>query len=203
VLGAGALNLDAASGHLGVLVGNGASRAEVAAATVGARIAALAVVIVAWGLVLQAGSLALGLGLDGPLAVHTLAVAVGLLLTLLAAAAASSVVGPIAAGVFGAVVLVTAQAAVNLKAAADQDLIGTADTGVSALYHVVPRAIVSPMISRLQARDAGGPAAPSLEINDNLVLVPSSGWGSVAWTLAWCVLLALACATGLRRRPLA
>ncbi len=100
-------------------------------------------------------------------------------------------------------VFIAAQAAVNLKAAADQDLIGTADGGVSALYYVVPRAIVSPMISELQARDAGGPAAPSLEINDNLVLVPASGWGSVVWTLAWCALLAVACVAGLRRRPLA
>jgi hypothetical protein len=203
VLGAGALNRDAASGHLGLLVGSGASRAEVAAAIVGARVAALAAVVAAWGLALQAGSLALGLGLDGPLAVHALAVAVGLLLTLLAATAASSVVGPLAAGAFGALVFVVAQAAVNLKAAADQDLIGTAETGVSALYYLVPRAIVSPMISELQGRDAGGPSAPSLEINDNTVLVPASGWGSVVWTLAWCAVLAVACVAGLRRRPLA
>jgi hypothetical protein len=201
-LGAGALNVDAASGHLGLLVGSGASRAEIAAAALAARIAALAAIAVAWGLALQVGSLALGLGLDGPLAVHTLAVAVGLLLALVAGAAASSVVGPIAAGAFGLAVLVAAQAAVNLKAAADQGLIGTADTAVSALYYVAPRAIVSPMISELQGRDAGGPAAPSLEINDNTVLVPASGWGSVAWTLAWCAVLALACAAGLRRRPL-
>jgi hypothetical protein len=201
-LGAGALNRDAASGHLGLLVGSGASRAEVAAAACGARIAALAAIVGAWALALQGGSLALGLGLDGPLAVHSLAVAVSLLLTLLAAAAASSVVGPIAAGAFGLVVFVAAQAAVNLKAAADQDLIGTADAAVSALYYLAPHAIVSPMISELQGRDQGGPAAPSLEINDNLVLVPASGWGSVVWTLAWCALLAIACAAGLRRRPL-
>jgi hypothetical protein len=202
-LGAGALNRDAATGHLGLLVGSGASRAEVAAAAVGARIAALAAVLVLWGLALQAGSLALGLGLDGPLAVHALAVAVGLLLTLLAAAAASSAVGPVAAGAFGLIAFIAAQAAVNLKAAADQDLIGTAGEAVTAVYYVVPRAIVSPMISELQARDEGGPAAPSLEINDNPVLVPASGWGSVVWTLAWCALLAIACVAGLRRRPLA
>jgi hypothetical protein len=100
-------------------------------------------------------------------------------------------------------VFISAQAAVNLKAAADQDLIGTAGGLVNALYYVVPRAIVSPMIADLQARDVGGPAAPSLEINDNPVLVPASGWGSVLWTLAWCALLAIACVGGLRRRPLA
>jgi hypothetical protein len=202
-LGAAALNRDAATGHLGLLVGSGASRSEVAAAAVGSRIAALAAVLAAWALVLQAGSLALGLGLDGRLAVHALTVAVGLLLTLLAAAAASSAVGPVAAGAFGLVVFIAAQAAVNLKAAADQDLIGTADEAVVAVYYVVPRAIVSPMIAELQARDAGGPAAPSLDINDNPVLVPASGWESVVWTLAWCVLLAIACGAGLRRRPLA
>jgi hypothetical protein len=159
--------------------------------------------VAAWGVALQVGSLALGLGLDGPLAVHTLAAAVGLLLAMLAAGAASSVVGPVPAGAFGLLIFISAQAAVNLKAAADQDLIGTAEAAVSALYYIAPRAIVSPMISGLQARDVGGPAAPSLEINDNLVLVPASGWGSVAWTLAWCALLALACIGGLRRRPLA
>ena len=100
-------------------------------------------------------------------------------------------------------VFVAAQAAVNLKAAADQDLIGTADAAVSALYYVAPRAIVSPDDLGAPGPRPGGPAAPSLEINDNVVLVPPSGWGSVAWTLAWCALLAVACAAGLRRRPLA
>jgi ABC-2 family transporter protein len=202
-LGAAALNRDAGSGHLGLLVGSGASRPEVAAAAVSARVAALAAILVAWGLALQAASLALGQGLDGPLAVHTLAVAVGLLLALLASAAASSVVGPVASGAFGLAVFITAQAAVNLKAAADQGQIGTAEAAVDGLYYVSPRAIISPMISELQARDAGGPAAPSLEINGNEILVPASEWPSVLWTLVWCVLLALACSAGLRRRPLA
>jgi hypothetical protein len=201
-LGSAALNRDAAGGHLGLLVGSGASRREVAGAALAARVAVLAVIVAAWGVALQVASLALGLGLDGALAVHTLAASVGLLLTLLAAAAASSIVGPVAAGAFGLVVFVAAQAAVNLKAAADQDLIGTAAEAVTAVYYIVPRAIVSPMISELQGRDVGGPAAPSLEINDNLVLVPASGWGSVLWTLAWCALLAVACVSGLRRRPL-
>ncbi|HEX2508014.1 MAG TPA: hypothetical protein VHK23_06805 [Miltoncostaeaceae bacterium] len=202
-LGAGALNRDAAGGHLGLLVGSGASRREVAAAVLLARVAALIAIVAAWAVALQIGSLALGLGLDGPLAVHSLAVFVSLLLTMLAAGAASSVVGPVPAGAFAVAVFISAQAAVNLKAAADQDLIGTAGGLVNALYYVVPRAIVSPMIADLQARDVGGPAAPSLEINDNPVLVPASGWGSVLWTLAWCALLAIACVGGLRRRPLA
>jgi hypothetical protein len=202
-LGAAALNRDADSGHLGLLLGSGAGRSRLAAAAVGARLLGLAAVLAAWGIAAQAGSLALGLGLDGPLAVHTLAVAEGLALTLVAAAAGSSVVGPVPAGLFGAGLYVVAQAAVNLKAAADQGLIGTADAGVTALYYLVPRAIVSPMIAGLQVRDEAGPAAPRLEINDNVVLVPAAGWVTVLWTLAWCALLAIVCASGLRRRTIA
>jgi hypothetical protein len=201
VLGSTALNRDAESGYFGALAGAGAARPQLVAAAVGSRVVALLAVLAAWGAALQIGSAALGLGLDGPLAVHTLAVAEGLVLTLLACAAASSVVGPAAAGAFGLAVFVVAQAAVNLKAAADQALIGTADASVTALYYVVPHTITSPMIAGLQARDAAGAAAPQVEINQNVVLVPAAGWGSVVWTLAWCVLMVALCASGLRRRP--
>lgn len=201
-LGSAALNTDAQSGHFGALLGAGASRPELVTGSVGARLLVLLVSGAGWLLVLQAGSLALGLGLDGPLAVHALAVGLGLVVALLAAAAASSIVGPAAAGIFGGAVFVAAQAVVNLKAAADQALIGTADTLVNALYFTLPRTITSPMIADLQSRDAAGAAAPRVEINQNTVLVPASGWDSVAWTLAWCVLLAVLCAAGLRRRPI-
>ncbi len=201
-LGSAALNVNAETGHFGALVGSGASRPELVAGAVGARLMLLLGAGAAWALVLQAGSLALGLGLDGPLAVHSLAVGLGLVVALMAAAAASSIVGPAAAAIFGGSVYVAAQAVVNLKAAADQGLIGTADTLVRTLYYIVPRTITSPMIAELQLRNAAGAAAPRVEINQNTVLVPASGWDSVAWTLAWCVLLALLCAAGLRRRPL-
>lgn len=200
-LGSAALNRDADRGWFGALIGAGAARPQLAAASVGARLAVLAVVVAAWTLALQVGSLALGLGLDGPLAVHALAVGEGLALALLACAAASAVVAPAAAGLFGAGVYVIAQAAVNLKAAADQGLIGTADTLVTTMYLAGPRAVTSPMIADLQSRDVAGPAAPRVEINDNTVLVPAAGWGTVLWTLLWCALLALLCAAGLRRRP--
>jgi hypothetical protein len=202
VLGSTALNRDSESGHFGALTGAGAARPQLVAAAVAPRVVALLVVAAAWGVALQIGSAALGLGLDGPLAVHTLAVAEGLVLALLACAAASSVVGPVAAGAFGLSLYVLAQAAVNLKAAADQALIGTADSGVRALYYVVPHTITSPMIAQMQARDVAGAAAPRVEINHNVVLVPAAGWGSVVWTLAWCVLLVALCASGLRRRAL-
>ena len=202
LLGSAALNRDAEAGHLGVLAGAGATRPQLVTAALGARIAALAAALAACGLAVQAGSLALGMGLDGPLAVHTLAVAEGLLLTMLACAAASAIVGPVAAGAFGLAVYVLAQAAVNLKTAADQNLIGTADTLVTALYHVAPRTVTSPMIAEMQLRDVAGPAAPRVEINENPVFVPAAEWDTVVWTLAWCVLLAILCAAGLRRRPL-
>jgi hypothetical protein len=200
-IGSAALNRDADDGNLGLMLGAGASRQQVVAGAVGARVAILALALVAGGVVLQIGSASLGLGLDGPLAVHTLAVGEGLLLTLLACAAASSVVGPLAAGAFGVALYVTAQAAVNLKAAADQALIGTADAGVNLLYYVAPRAITSPMLAELQLRDAAGAAAPRVEINGNTVIIPQSGWDSVLWTLFWCALLVLACVAGFRRRP--
>jgi hypothetical protein len=201
-LGSAALNRDAHAGHLGALVGNGASRPDLVTGALGARLAILLAVVAAWTVVMQAGSLALGMGLDGPLAVHALAVAEGLALALIACAAASAVVAPVAAGMFGASVYVVAQAAVNLKAAADQGLIGTADTLVTALYTVGPRAVTSPMIADMQLREVAGPAAPRVEINDNTVIVPAAGWGTVVWTLLWCVLLALLCAAGMRRRPI-
>jgi hypothetical protein len=201
-LGSAALNVDAESGHFGALTGSGSSRPELVAGAVGARLIVLLGAAAAWALVLQAGSLALGLGLDGPLAVHCLAVGEGLVVALLAASAASAIVGPASAAIFGGSAYVAAQAVVNLRAAADQGLIGTADGLVRTLYYILPRTITSPMIADLQLRDAAGAAAPRVEINQNTVLVPASGWDSVAWTLAWCVLLALLCATGLRRRPL-
>lgn len=201
-LGSAALNRDSESGHFGFLVGSGAPRPGLVVGAVGARLIVFIAIIASWAVVLQAGSVALRLGFDGPLAVHTLAVAEGLILAMIACAAASSIVGPAAAGLFGGGVFVLAQAAVNLKAAANQGLIGTADTGVSLLYYIAPRTITSPMIADLQARDVAGAAAPRVEINQNTVLVPAAGWDTVVWTLAWCVLLGLLCAAGLRRRPL-
>jgi hypothetical protein len=201
-LGSTAMNVDAQNGHLGMLRGAGATRAELVLAAVGARLATLVAVLAAWGVAAQAGSAALGLGLDGPLAVHTLAVAETLALTLLAAAAASSIVSPVPAGAFGGMIFVAAQAAVNLKAAADQNLIGTADNTIDVLYYLVPRAVVSPMIAALQLRDRGGAAAPTIDINGNDVFVPAATGATVIWTIAWCLVFAIACGSGFRRRTL-
>jgi hypothetical protein len=200
-LGSGALNRDAERGHFGMLLGAGASRGRLVAISLTGRLVVLAAAITAWTVIVQIGSAALGLGLDGPLAVHALAVAEGLALALLASAAASAVVAPAPSGLFGLGVYVLAQAAVNLKAAADQGLIGTADTLVRTLYAIGPRAVTSPMIADLQARDVAGPAAPRVEINQNTVVVPAAEWDTVVWTLVWCALLAFLCVAGLRRRP--
>lgn len=201
VLGASALNRDGDSGHLGTLLGGGATRAEVMAGVLATRTLALAVVVLVWGVALQVGSLALGLGFDGDLALHTVIVAEALWLTLLAAAAASTVVPPAAAVLFGLVVYGTAQAMVNLRAAAEQDLIGSARGGVNAAYALVPHIPTSPMLADLQARDAAGPAVPRLDINGNEVILPASGWGTVLMALIWCALFVLLAWAGWRRRP--
>jgi ABC-2 family transporter len=200
-LGSGALNKDGDSGHMGLLLGGGATRAQLATGAIGARLAALLAIVACWGLALQAASAALGLGLDGPLAIHTLAVVEALVLTLLATAAASAVVGPVAAGAFGLIVYVAAQGMANVKAAVDLHVITGATGLVDALYHVLPQVPTSPMISNLQARDHGGVAAPQIDINGVIAYVPASGWDTILWGLLWCAIFAGLCYTGLRRRP--
>jgi hypothetical protein len=201
-LGAAAVNRDADSGYLGLLVAAGAPRPETALARVAGRVAALLAVLVVWGLALQVGSLALGLGLDGPLAVHTLTMAENLALVLLAAAAMSAVLGPVVSGIFGVAVFVFAQGFVNLQAASDQGLIGGWSDVVRAGYILLPRAIGSPMIVDLQARGQAGVAAPRFEVNQTIVHVPAADWYSVLWTLLWCVVFAGLVVGAMRRRPL-
>lgn len=201
-LGAPAFSHDADSGHLGLLTASGAGRDRLCVAVLVARLGALVAAVAIWGVALQAGSLALGMGLDRPLAVHTAAALLGLALALLGAAAASTVVGPVAAGIVGVLVHVTAQAVVNLNAAAEQDVIGTAGASVRGLYLLLPRTVTSPMIADLQVRGEAGPAAPRLDINGNLVSVPASGWDTVAWSLFWCLVIAAVAVAAFRRRPL-
>jgi hypothetical protein len=203
VLGATAVNRDGDAGFLGLLAGAGLSRADLALGRLGSRLAALLAVLAVWGVAFQIGSAALGRGLDGPLAVHTLCMVENLILVLVSAAAVSTVLGPTVSGIVGIIVLVVAQAVVNLKAAADQTLLGSvARPSVRAAYYVFPRSVSSPMIVDLQSRGQGGAAAPRLEINGALVRVPAAGWDTVLWTLLWCALFAALCATGLRRRTL-
>ncbi|HMM49672.1 MAG TPA: hypothetical protein PKE32_08710 [Miltoncostaeaceae bacterium] len=201
--GASALNRDGDGGHFGVLVGAGMRRAALTGAALSARALALAAIVVIWGAGLQIASALLGLGLDGDLALHTLLVGEALLLTGAAAAAASSAVGRTAAAIFALAVFLTAQAIVNLKAAADQDLIGSARSGVDGAYGILPHIPTSPLISDLQARGVGGPAIPRITHNGNEAVLTASGWGTVLVTLVWVALFALLAHAGMRRRPLA
>jgi hypothetical protein len=201
-LGASAFFRAVGGGRLALVASAGPPRSQVAYGLLLSRVLALAVTLAVWLAALQVGSLAIGEGLDGPLAVHVGAMFVSLSIALLAAGAAATSVGPYAAAIFGLIVYVLAQAAVNLNAAASDDALGTANGLGRILYWIFPRTITSPMIADLQARDVAGPAAPVIDINQNVITVPASGLGPLIWTLAWCVLLAVLAGLGLRRRPL-
>jgi len=201
-LGATAISRGAESGLLGLLVASGAARGEVALARVIARVAALAVGIALWLAALQVASVGTGRGADGPLAVHVAATGATHAIVLLATAAISTVLGPAVAAIVGLIVHVTAQAVVNLEAAADLGRLGAWSRLANVAYNLLPRAVLSPMIVGLQNRGQGGPAAPRFEINGVLVPLPSAGIGTVLWTAFWCALLAFLCVNGMRRRTL-
>lgn len=201
-LGASAFFRAVGGGRLALVASAGPPRSEVAYGLLISRVLALAISLAVWLAALEVGSLAIGEGLDGPLAVHVGAMFVSLSIALLAAGAAATSVGPYAAAIFGLIIYVLAQAAVNLNAAASDDALGTADGLGRILYWILPRTVTSPMIADLQARDVAGPAAPAIDINQNIITVPASGLGTLIWTLAWCVLLAVLAGLGLRRRPL-
>jgi len=202
-LGATALNRDAGSGFLGLLVASGARRARIAAARMAVRIALLVATLAVWTLALEIASLALGLGLDGPLALHAAAAAETSALVLLVACLASAGFGPTVAAVSGLVVLVAAQSVVNLQAAGDQFLLGSpARQAVSAAYYVLPRSIISPMIADLQNRGQGGIAGPRLDINETVVHMTGSSALTVLWTLLWCGIFAGLALAAIRRRAL-
>jgi hypothetical protein len=201
-LGATAISRGAESGHLGLLVGSGAARAEVALGRVIARLAALAVGIAVWLVALEIAGAAIGRGGDGPLAVHAAATGATDAIVLLAAAATSTVLGPAVAAIVGLMVHVTAQAVVNLQAAADQGRLGAWSRLANVTYNLLPRAVLSPMIVELQNRGQGGPAAPQFEINQLVIPLSAAGIGTVLWTIFWCALLAFLCVNGMRRRTL-
>ena len=202
-LGGGAFAHDASRGYLGLLVGSGATPSTVGAGRVGARVIMLAVILAAWTAALQAGSAAIGEGADGPLLVHAASVLGNLVLVLCASTAMASVIGPIAAGVFGVMVYVSAQATVNLKAALDSGAVNRdSSIFVEPFYAVFPRALVSPMINEMQLRDVAGPADPRVDVSGLEVVVPTSTWASVVWTVLWAGIFFALAAYGVRRRQL-
>lgn len=203
LLGGTAFARDARAGYLGLMVAAGATPSQVGLGRLLVRALTLVATVALWGAALQAASLALGFGPDGDLAVHTLLMLINLALVMCATAAMASVIGPFAAAVFGLMVFVSAQAAVNLKAALEQNAIDQDSSSViDPLYFAFPRALVSPMLEDLQRRDAGGPAAPQLEVNGLDVIVPASTGVTIAWTLLWTFVLASLVVVGVRRRQL-
>ncbi len=189
-------------GHLGLQVGAGAPRAAIALARASARLLVLAAAVLVWTAALMVATVALGHGFDGDLAIHGATVFETLAFTLLASAAASTVLGPAVAAVVGLMAHITAQATVNLAAAADVGQLGVANRLAHVAYNVLPRAVTSPMIAEMQNRGAGGPAAPQFKINELPVPVGAAGIGTVLWTLAWCGIVLWLCFVGLRRRNL-
>jgi ABC-type transport system involved in multi-copper enzyme maturation permease subunit len=201
-LGATTISRGAESGHLGLLVASGAPRAEVALVRILARLAALALAFAVWLAALEIAGAAIGRGADGPLVVHAAATGATDAIVLLAAAATSTVLGPTVAAIVGLMVHVTAQAVVNLEAAADQGRLGAWSRLANVAYNLLPRAVLSPMIVDLQNRGQGGPAAPQFEINQIVVPLTAAGIATVLWTVFWCALLAFLCVNGTRRRTL-
>jgi ABC-type transport system involved in multi-copper enzyme maturation permease subunit len=202
-LGATMVNRDAEAGFLGLLAAAGARREPIVLARIAARLALLVGVLAVWTLALEAASAALGMGLDGPLAVHALATAETMALVLLAAAAVGAGFGPTLAAVVGVLVLISAQSVVNLQAASDQFLLGNeARPAVGIAYHLLPRAITSPMLADLQNRGQGGAAGPQLEINQTVVQLSASTALTVLWTLLWCAAFGALAVLAFRRRAL-
>lgn len=201
-LGARAYWGDIQNGALGAAAAAGAPRATIATSRALSRVSLLGVALVVWTAVLVVGGAIVGHGVDGTFIVHGLAQYETLTFTALAAGATSTVLGPWVAGTVGLMTHITAQATVNLAAAADAGQLGTASRLAHVAYNVLPHAIVSPMVSRLQNRDAGGPAAPQFQINNIPIPSHPSSLGSVLWTLAWCGIAVWLCFVGLRRRNL-
>lgn len=202
-LGATVVNRPVGSGYAALLVATGVRRDTIVLGSIVARLVSLAAIMAVWGVFAQVANLALGQGLDGDLAVHTAAMAETMALTLAAGALASAAFAPFAAGVVAFMVHITAQAVVNLKAAADSGAIAdTAESTVDAAYAFFPRVVTSPMISDLQARDAASLAAPRFKINDITVIIQPAGWQTVLWTLVWTAIFGGLAVLAFRRRPL-
>ncbi len=201
-LGASTVNRDGDGGWVGMQVATGVGRPAVALGRAWGRVLALCAVFGAWIALALIGGFIQG-AVDWDLAVAGLAMLENMLVVLLVAALCSVPLGPVASGVFGVLAYIFMQSLVNLSSAVEAGVLGTAWSGVIRTFYLVfPRAIVSPLVSELQARDVAALAAPRLEVNGNVVFVQPSSWGTVIWTLAWCVLLAFATAGALRKRAL-
>ena len=202
-LGASTVNRDADGGWMGLQVAAGTPRATVVLARIAGRLAVLIALFIIWMAVAAICSAAIGQGGDGALFVHGLAMLENMVLVLVTAALCSVALGPVASGIVAIFFYVSCLSLVNLMAALDDGVIGTAWSGlITGLYFLFPRAITSPMLSDMQARGAAGVAGAQLEINGNIVLVPPSSWLTVLWTLLWCAVIAVAAGLSFRRRAI-
>jgi hypothetical protein len=202
-LGASTVNRDGDAGWGGRQVTTGTARGTVAVGRVLGRLAVLVAAFAIWILIAVIASAIIGQGGDWALFVNGLAMLENMTLVLTAAAICSVALGPVASGVVAVFFYVSCLSLVNLAAASDANVIGTAWTPlIKAFYFVFPRSITSPMLSEMQAAGTAGVAGAQLEINGNIVIVPAASWGTVIWTLLWCVLLVLGTAGGLRKRAL-
>lgn len=202
-LGASAVNRDADGGWVGMQVATGTPRFTVALARVAGRLVVLVATFAVWMAIAAACSVAIGQGGDWALFVHGLAMLENMVLVLTTAALCSVALGPVASAVVAVFFYVSCISLVNLMAAVNDNVIGTAWTGlITTLYLIFPRAITSPMLSEMQGRGAAGVAGAQLEINTNIVIVPAASWLTVLWTLAWCAVMAIAAAAAFRRRAI-
>lgn len=202
-LGASAVNRDADGGWVGLQVCTGTPRVQVALGRVAGRIAVLISCFIAWAVGAIIVGAIMGLGFDAALLATAFAMLVNMILVTAVAAFASVALGPIASGTVGLLIFIFAQASVNLAAATDAGVIGTAWSPlIQVIYAVFPRAIVSPMLSAMQAQGTAGVAAPQFEINGNIVTIPAASLPTVVWTLLWCALLVAGTAGAMRRRAL-
>lgn len=202
-LGSSAINRDAEGGFLGLMEAAGARRPAIGLGRALSRIGALLLVLAAWTVGVQVASVAIGRGLDGPLALLSLATAATCVLVLLVCAAASTLVGPRTAGVLGAMSFATVQALTNLEAAANQRLIGTVWRDVSdAVSAALPRQLHTRLSADLVNAGDGGPAGQRFEVNSSFATIEPATWATVAVCALWLLALLAAVVNGMRNREL-
>jgi hypothetical protein len=202
VFGGSTFERDRTSGHLGMLVAHGAAPAEIGLGRALSRLVALVVVMASWIAGIAVASVTLGYGVDPSFLVHGAATTLNMSLVLSGTVMMAALIGAWAAGGFGLIVYISAQAIVNIQAATDQGVISSYNGVVRAASTVLPNAVVAPVITNMQLRDVAGPAAPRLEIDGKVIGVGASNAYEVLLAIIWVGIFLLAAAGGLRRRQL-
>ena len=202
VFGGSAFERDRTSGHLGMLAAGGAAPAEIGLGRALSRLIALIAVMASWMAAIAVAASALGYGVDARFLVHGAATILNMSLVLGGTVMMASLIGAWAAGGFGLIVYISAQAIVNIQSATDQGVISSYGGVVRGVSAILPNAVVAPVITEMQLRDVAGPAAPRLEIDGKVIAVTPSNTYEVLLAIAWVGIFLLAAAGGLRRRQL-